>query len=118
LDFEIIGRHFDVTSEMKSYVDSRLSKLPKFFGRIHGLRAILALDGDVYQAEFIANLVKGDTVVAKAHERDVYAAVDAACDKLESQFRRYKDKLREHRVKIEAEEGVSAPVEEGQEEIL
>ena len=118
MEFEIIGRHFDVTSEIKSHVDSRLSKLPKFFGRIHGLRAILALDGDVYQAEFIANLVKGDTVVAKARERDVYVAVDAACDKLESQFRRYKDKLREHRVRVEAEEGVSAPVEEGEEEIL
>lgn len=97
---------------MKTYVDSRLGKLPKFFGRIHGLKAVLVLEGDIYQAELVANLVKGDIIVAKAAERDIYAAVDSACDKLESQLRRYKDRLREHRVKTETEEAVSTPTEE------
>ena len=116
MDFEIIARHLEITPEMKTYVDSRLGKLPKFFGRIHGLKAVLVLEGDIYQVELVANLVKGDIVVARATDRDVYAAVDSACDKLESQLRRYKDRLREHRVKAEAEQAVSTPAEETQEE--
>jgi len=118
LDFEIIGRHVDVTPEIKEYTNARLEKLPKFFGRIHALKAVYDLDGDDFQAEFIAHLVKGDTVVAKAAERDIYVAIDVACDKLESQLRRYNDKLREHRVKPETETAASLGLEEGEEEEL
>jgi len=107
LEFELIGRHMDVTSEMKDYVESRLDKAPKFFDRIHGLRVIFTLDGDNYQAEIVSNLIKGNTLVAKAFDKDLYAAIDAASDKLESQLRRYNDKLKEHRVKPEAAEAVT-----------
>ncbi len=116
MDFEIIGRHVNVTQEIKDYTDARLEKLPRFFGRIHGLKAIYDVEGDDIQVEFIAHLVKGDTVVAKASDRDTYVAIDMACDKLETQLRRYKDKLREHRAKPVAEEAPPPSAEEDQEE--
>ena len=96
---------------------AHLGKAPRYFDRIHGLKAILELDGDGCKAEFVANLIKGATVVAKATDKDVYAAIDAASDKLETQLRRYNDKLKEHRVKVETAEP-EGEAEETEEEMV
>ena len=104
MDFEIIGRHVNITPEIKEYAESRLDKAPKFFDRIHGLKAIFAVEGDGFEVEFIAYLIKCDSVIAKAADKDIFVALDAASDKLESQLRRYNDKLKQHRVRPAAPE--------------
>ena len=116
MDFEIIGRHLDVTEEIKDYTNSRLEKAPKIFGRIHGLKAVYDMDGDDYRVEFIAYLVKGNTLVARAAARDIYAAIDAASDKLEAQLRHYKEKLNEHRVKTAPEQAAESDSQDEVEE--
>lgn len=105
-----------LTPEIREYAAGKLDKLPKFFGRIHALKAIFSVDGSDIQAEYVAHLIKGNTVVAKAVDKDVYAAIDAAAAKLETQLRRYKDKLIEHRGKTEAEEVEAQAVEETEQE--
>ncbi len=108
MDFEIIGRQVEITPEIREYVTAKLEKVPKFFGRIHGLKGIFSMDGAGYQVEFIVNVIKGDTLVAKALDKDIYSAVDIAAAKIEKQLRRYKDRLQEHRSKVETE--AEAPV--------
>ncbi|MCD6404834.1 MAG: ribosome-associated translation inhibitor RaiA, partial [Planctomycetes bacterium] len=111
MDFEIIGRQVEITPEIKEYVTAKLEKVPKFFGRIHGLKGIFSMDGAGYQAEFVANVIKGETLVAKAVAKDIYSAVDIAAAKIEKQLRRYKDRLQEHRPKAEAETAEPVPAE-------
>jgi putative sigma-54 modulation protein len=97
LNLEVIGRHTEVTPDIRDYAGKRVDKLLKFFDRIHSLRVIVSVERANHLAEFIAHLVKGDMVVAKAAAVDVYTAIDAAADKLENQLKRYKERLREHR---------------------
>jgi putative sigma-54 modulation protein len=103
LDFEIIGRHVEVTPAIREHLDQQIEKAQRFFDRIHSLKAVLEEDGDGWKAEFVAHLIKGATVVAKADDKDIYAAIEAAGVKLDTQLRRYNEKLKEHRVKAEAE---------------
>ena len=112
MEFEIIGRHTEVTEPVKQYVAEKRDKLSKFFDRIHSLKVIISAEGANLTAEFLAHLVKSDMVVARGSATDLFAAIDQASDKMEAQLRKYKGKLREHRLKGEE----AAPVEEIPEE--
>ena len=101
MDFEMISRHMELTPAISDHLEVKADNLAKFFDRIHDLKAVITPEGVGNNVEFIAHLVKGDVVVAKAFATDVFAAIDSAHDKLEEQLRRYKEKLREHRVKEE-----------------
>ena len=48
-------------------------------------------------------------------DKDIFAALDAASDKLESQLRRYNDKLKQHRVRLAAPEAGGGIEDEEQE---
>lgn len=112
MNLEVIGRHIDVTAEIRDVVTRRAEKLEKFFDRIHGLRVIIAAEGSNNQVEFVAHLVKSDMVVAKAAAADLYTAIESAAEKLEHQLRRYKEKLRDHRAKGEEPAAPELPEEE------
>ena len=114
LNLEVIGQHVDITPAVRESVARRADKLQKFFDRIHGLRVIIGEEGTSHQAEFVAHLVKSDTVVAKATGQDLFATIDAAADKLEHQLRRYKERLREHRPKGDETTGVEGAAEQGE----
>jgi len=103
LNLEIIGRHVEITPDVREFVAQRVEKLGKFFDRVHSLKVVIAVEGTNHRAEFVAHLVKSDTVVSRGSAADVYGAVEIAADKLEHQLRRYKEKLRNHRAKQEEE---------------
>ena len=99
MEFEIIGRHVEVTDPVRDYLTERRDKLAKFFDRIHSLKIVIAAEGANHTAEFIAHLVKGEMVVAKGAAPDLFTAIEQCADKMEQQLRRFKDRLREHRTK-------------------
>lgn len=101
MNLEVIGRHIDVTSEVRDFVSKRADKLGRFFDRVHSLKVVLGVEGAMHHAEFVAHLIKGEMVIAKAVGSDVYNAVEVAADKLENQLKKYKEKLRDHRARPE-----------------
>jgi putative sigma-54 modulation protein len=109
LEFEMIGRHVDLTDPVKAYLTERGDRLAKFFDRIHSLKVIISAEGANNVVEFVAHLVKADTVVSKGAAPDLFAAIEEAANRMEEQLRRYKEKLRGHRTKGE-EAGAAAAV--------
>ena len=103
MNLEVIGRHTEVTADIREFAGKRADKLQKFFDRIHSLRVIVGSEGAGHHAEFVAHLVKGDMVVAKADAQDIYESIEAAAERLEHQLRKYKERLRNHRGKAAAE---------------
>lgn len=111
MNLEVIGRHITVTPEVRDFVSKRADKLERFFDRVHRLKVVLSVEGAAHQAELVAHLVRGDTVIAKAAGSDVYTAVEVAADKLEHQLKKYKEKLRDHRPRVEPVGGEVEPEE-------
>ena len=109
MDFEVIGRRVDITPEVRDFLAKRVEKLRRLFDRTHALKVVLVAEGSVHTAEFVAHLVKSDTVVSKGSDADLYTAIEVASDRLEHQLRKYKEKLRDHRPRSEEQGGEEVP---------
>ena len=93
MNIQITGRHIEVTSAIKSYIDEKIGKVGVYFDNITSAKVILTIEKGNQVAEAII-MVPGSEFVAKADDKDLYAAIDKLEDKLARQLKKHKDKLR------------------------
>ncbi len=98
----ITGRHFELTEPIKGYIDAALDGLEKY--NLDIISANVVISGDMkngkkgFSTEFVVNLKDKNTVVITQKDKDVYAAIDLASDRLKKSLRRYADKIKDHQV--------------------
>jgi len=92
----IVARKTRLTQPIKSFVESRLSKLAEFVDNIVWAQVILGVEKKIHHAEVIVH-AGHQTMKAAAESDDLYAAMDKAMTKMEAQVRKYKEKFSEHR---------------------
>ena len=95
MNIQITGRHVEVTEAIKTYVEEKVGKTEHFFDHIVSTKVILSVENETKVVEAIVS-VPGVEIVAKAHDRDLYTAIDLMEDKLARQLRKHKNKLRDH----------------------
>ena len=93
MNIQITGRHIEVTSAIKNYVDEKIGKVGVYFDNITSSKVILSVEKGNQVAEAII-IVPGSEFVAKVEDKDLYAAIDKLEDKLARQLKRHKNKLR------------------------
>ncbi len=96
--FEVLGKNgFEPTQAIKDYAEKRLSKVIDFFGPnvVREIRVVCKVYKDHHKVE-VNVFSKGNHIRAEVVDVDMYAAIDLANDKLISQIRRYKDKLKKN----------------------
>jgi len=99
----VTSRHVDVTETMKEYAFEKARRLSRYFDHARKLEVILDVDGDKgFKAEMIASLVRGQVMACRSSETTAMAALDAVVDKMERQFTRYKEKLRDKQARAPA----------------
>lgn len=99
MDISVVGRHFEVTSDVREYVESKAGRLEKFFERLGDIKVTLSSEGLEMTAEIVAGATKGRQIIALAKGENILAALDLAIDKVERQVTRHKEKLHGHRGK-------------------
>ena len=96
----VTGRQMDIGASMKAYVEGHIDGIvDKYFEN-----TIDSIDGTVtmsknahlHRADCNVHLGHGVYLQTHAEEKDVYAAFDAAAEKLEKRLRRYKRRLTNH----------------------
>ena len=95
MNIQITGRHVEITSSIKSFVEEKIGKVEHFFDQITSTKVILAVEKDTQVAEAIIT-VPGNEFVAKAEDKDLYTAIDMLEAKLSRQLRKHKEKLKNH----------------------
>ena len=95
MNLVISGRHVAVTPSIRSYLESKLSKIRRHFDHIIGVNVILAADHLAREVEVSCH-VAGKEIFVKSGDPDLYAAIDAVADKLDRQIIKYKDRLHAH----------------------
>jgi len=96
----IVGRHFELTEPIKEYINGALDGLEKY--NLEIISATVVISGDMkngkkgFSVEFVVNLKGKHTVVITQKDKDVYAAVDIAAERIKKNLRRHSDKIKDH----------------------
>lgn len=97
IEVEVYGRSMEVTDRIQDYVTKKVSKLDRFLPGIDEARVDLAYVKSARSAadRQVAQItVRGKGYILRAEERadDIFAAVDAALEKMQRRIERYKGK--------------------------
>jgi len=95
MKIHITGRHLRLTKAIRTYVEEKVSKAQKYFSHIIWAQVSVSVEKRAHQAEIVIHASK-QTFRALAKAATVYAAVDLASDKIDTQLRKYKERLKEH----------------------
>ncbi len=92
----ITGRSITVTDALKAYVEKRTKRLERYLQGFNGeieADVVLSLEGNQHVAEITIEL---GGIILRAEERtpDMYVSIDGVVEKLESQIRKYKTRIR------------------------
>ncbi|MER2598427.1 MAG: ribosome-associated translation inhibitor RaiA [Caldilineales bacterium] len=94
----IKSRNLEVNDRLREYVEKKLSKVTKFLPDVQEIRVDLAEEKSrkAAEREIVQVTMRSNGTLLRAEERhsDIYAAIDAASDKLNGQISRFKGKRR------------------------
>lgn len=95
--YEVSGKQIDVGEALQSHVKQELAVvMEKYSQRPTDATVIFSRSGHEYVCEATVHLSSGLNASAKAHANEIYAAFDAAGEKMDKQLRRYKRRLKDH----------------------
>ena len=97
MELRITGRHAGLGKKVRSYAEEKLEPLSRYYARTRYLEVVFDESHLGVEVEIIAHLAAGNPVVAKVRDKDAFAAIDLAHDKLERLLTRVKEKKRERR---------------------
>ena len=93
MKIHVTGRHLRLTKAIQNYVDEKVSKAQKYFENIVWAQVLLSVEKRSHQCEIVLHASK-QTFRSMAKSSTLYAAIDLASDKIDTQLRRYKDRVK------------------------
>ncbi|SMX41405.1 ribosome hibernation-promoting factor, HPF/YfiA family [Octadecabacter ascidiaceicola] len=95
--YQITGKQIDIGEALQTHVKAELGDVVgKYAGRPTDANIVFSKSGHEYVCETEVHLSTGLTAQAKGHATEIYAAFDSASEKMETQLRRYKRRLKDH----------------------
>jgi putative sigma-54 modulation protein len=94
----VSSRHMDVSPALKTFAETKASKLLKYYDRIQEIEVVLTADKELGKdhtlVEMIVNAEHKNMFIAHHNDGDAYACIDQCVDKLERQLTEHKKKIR------------------------
>jgi len=129
MNISIVGRHVNVTDDLKLHIESTIDTFKKYNLDIISVNAIISQEQkhgkNVISFEYVLNIANIDTVVVKQKDKDIHNAIDIATDRVSKILRRHADKIKGHdatkltEVAIAVEEdGIAKELEKLDQEIV
>ena len=91
----IKGHQVDVTPALHDYATTKFERITRHFDQLHDLNIVLGIEKLLHKAEATIQL-PGKKLHADATAADMYAAIDALVDKMDTQVRKHKEKVTDH----------------------
>ncbi|HLS69587.1 MAG TPA: ribosome-associated translation inhibitor RaiA [Kiloniellales bacterium] len=96
MQLSVIGRHVDTGDAFRQYAYDRLNGiLDKYFGEAIEASVTLSKDSFLFRAALSIHVGRGLLLQSSGEAQDVHLAFDMAADRLATQLRRYKRRLRD-----------------------
>jgi len=98
----IVGRHFELTDAIKEHIENAIDTLTKYNLDIISTTTLITAkensNKDGISVEFVVNLKDKNTIVITQRDKDAYAAIDIAIDRVKKSLRRHADKIKSHKI--------------------
>lgn len=96
---DVVGRNIGITPAIREYAEAKAEKLPKYFDGVQ-LTTVTVTKEDhhthgLFGVEFVIDVEKHKSFVAKASNEDLYASIDQASAKAQRQLHDFKEKLKQ-----------------------
>ena len=110
----ITGRHIEISDPIRELLTERLGHACKLLEKISSTHVTISVEKNRHIVEVVIHS-HGATLHAKEETHDMYASIDQAVDKIETQAKRLKEKIkdRKHVAEVvgsaEVEDEVSPP---------
>ncbi len=97
MNTSIVGKNVELTEPIKNYANSAFEAIKKYNLDIISANIVLSQNkkGE-FIVEFVVNVKDNHTVVITQKEKDLYAAIDLALDRVKKNLRRYADKIKDN----------------------
>lgn len=89
-------RHMEQSEALKAYAEEKLERVKKYIEGPITAQVYFSVEKIRHIVEIVIS-ARGVNTKASEATNDMYAAVDAAIDKIERQLKRYKEKLKGHK---------------------
>ena len=96
LRIDLTDRHEQHPDDVKDYARQKVEKLVRFFDQVHHIEIVLDKERDDHTVEVIVSASHNMHFVGHATNPSVMACIDRVVDKLESQVRKAKERLKDH----------------------
>ena len=96
MKLRITGRHMDVTSALRRYLETRFARLDRYELKAGIVQVVLSVEKLQHKAEAVC-VVHGKRVQAKTSTREMYATIDALVDRIDGQLRKLKERVVSHK---------------------
>lgn len=99
MEIQITGKGLEITGGIKEWVFRKVSKLERYVPRLVESRVILKREKYFYVAE-ITSLARQLYVYGEGrHKTNLYAAIDRACERVEKQLKKCRERIKSHHQK-------------------
>lgn len=100
MQLTVAGKQIDIGEALRRHVEASISSiLGKYFGTAIESHVVVTREAHLTRAEISVHIGRGIVVNAHATALEVYAAFDAAADRVAKRLRRYKRRLRDYHAK-------------------
>ncbi len=107
MNIAVTFKHIDSSDAIRQYAESKFQKLEKYLSNIMDVHITLSIERVDHKESGVAQIkltAKNLTVNAEEKSNDIYSAIDLLLEKVESQIKKHKEKMRR---KEHAEEGAA-----------
>ncbi len=105
----VTGKQLDVGAALTEHVEARLEgSVKKYFSHTIEGDVTLTKVAHLHRADCKIHIGHGINLQSSAEETEIYAAFDAAADKMETRLRRYKRRITNHHKERSSKEDLNA----------
>ena len=99
MQIHLTSRHLEITDDIQTYIEKRAQKIEAIFNPVIDFQVVMEVEKNRYRTE-ITLATRKATFHAQGETHDVFSSLDDVIDKIETQIRRHKERIKDRRHRL------------------
>jgi len=95
MNIRFAGKHFEVSEAIRRYLKEKLDKLEKYSSKVVESHVVLKKERYLFDAQITLRAKNFKAYGEGKRKENIYAAIDQACDRVETQLKKFREKVKD-----------------------